>query len=86
VMKVVGLFKDSRCGMMALAMTMGAMRFVVISETMVLVLVDDGSLKNPSSILSDMTKMLSKSGKALTSLCRLWFYGLDVFDVDLKSF
>jgi hypothetical protein len=32
--------------MIALAMAIGAMRFVAISETMALVLVDDGSLKS----------------------------------------
>lgn len=69
VMKVAGLFKDIRCGMMALAMTIGAMRFVVISETMALVLIDDGSVKNPISIFPDMTKTLSRLGKVLTSLC-----------------
>jgi hypothetical protein len=51
VMKAVGFFKDSKCDMIALAMAIGTMRFVAISETMALVLVDDGSLKTPSSIL-----------------------------------
>jgi hypothetical protein len=51
VMKVAGFFKDSKYDMIALAMAIGAMRFVAISETMALVLVDDESLKNPSSIL-----------------------------------
>jgi hypothetical protein len=46
VMKVSGFFKDSKCDMIALAMAIGAMRFVAISETMALVLVNDGSLKS----------------------------------------
>jgi len=69
VMKVAGLFKDNKCGTIALAIAIGAMRFVVISETMEFVLVDDGSLKKPISIFPETTKTLSRPGKAWTSLC-----------------
>ena len=80
--------------MMARATTIGATRLVVISETIALVLVDVGSLKSPSSIFPDITKTLSKSGKASTSLFSLgsiaWIFSRSIcrisrpFNSDLR--
>lgn len=71
VMNVVGLFRANRCGMATLAITNGAVKFVVISETIKSVLTADVLVKSPSSIFPAQTKMLSRSGKDLKILFKL---------------